>query len=393
MAKKKSTTRRKKKRTTLGTRTTALTKARRAKQGKRTVDLKVLAAPKSPAPSADPFVPDEQITQSSMGTFKTCEQKYFLRYRLGLVAEAEAHALQMGHMFHEGMRFLVHPSQADEEQRLQQSLQCVNEHVDAALSGEGLVNVEKVNTTHVQLHAMLRSWVTMRWDDFFDNWRVYDTERIYRGKPPNACKHWTDRLAGKLDGLARPQDGATPVAGSALMHLDDTWILEHKTYIGFGYLDFVNGLPLDHQAMFYCTLHGREHDAPKGFVYNALKKPQHTTGATFDGRVQYMCRKIAEAPEKYLLLVPVPFETETVERAGRDIRRTIDAMDNLSPGKVQWDTQRCSDYTGCPYGLLCRRGADVNVPDSVLAMPECINYRNIGRTFPELVEETHSGTS
>ena len=300
-----------------------------------------------------------ELTQSSMGTFMTCRQKYVFRYLLWLSPSGINVPFLVGGAVHKGLDIILSPKncQLSVEDRLMLAEKAIKEKFDNALSEHVIPDTTKLNQGRAQAHAILRTWVFHYIDSL--PFTVLGTEECIRARATSVNAPLVDRMAGQLDGHVVAVDDQ-----------DEHGLLEHKTRYAMGSYDPVAMLPIDMQVMWYVKLAMDVWQVHiQRLYYNVMAKPQHRSG-----EYEVLAKKMFDAmvvdTAKYFYFTDPYIQIEDVERAYENWQRVVDMMDNLCPATCTMNTKACSYYNGCPYSILCTRGADVANPESVFQIPE-----------------------
>jgi hypothetical protein len=319
-----------------------------------------------------------ELTQSAMGSFATCPQQYVFRYLMKIVPQGVSVPLVTGTAVHDVFEFILDPKNEKMQGRnlILHVKNLVDSVFDKVIERSDLswnLDSEKLEKGRAQALAIVGSWPIVY--DYREWFKVLHTELNIRSKPGATIDSpMMDRAAGKIDGIVWDLGSKT------------IKILEHKTRYSIKNLDFVGGLPLDHQAIWYMMmweewLEGHKKEAKKaklgkadGFFYNVIAKPLHRSG-TFDELVDRMTTAMVEKPENYFSFTSVEIEQESVDRARNNFQKVIKRMDGLDPGNVEMNTKACNMYGGCPYRKLCCAGADAGQPKKVLSLPQIDMYR------------------
>jgi hypothetical protein len=336
-----------------------------------------------------------EITQSALGDFAACEQRYVFRYLLRLRRREIALPLLIGSAVHKGFEHLVDPSSAlGYDARMPLVRSTVHEEFDKAQEQTDLLTptVEgKMEQARAQALSLLEAWFIV-YGDIFKDWKWIHTEmRIRSQEGACLCSPLVDRMAGMIDGVVIDPD-------DNLMYL-----VEHKTRSRMDTLDS-NSLDLDAQANWYIILcrvvltrlqerAGQINTLmPQGFFYNAMKKPQHRTPRDdFEGLTKKMVQAIVTEPDKYFSLDRIQIEQQVIDRHWDNFQRMIKRMDSLTPEIVTMNTRACEDYAGCPFKPLCQNCAHAGRPEEVLNLPP-IDLYEIAPQHPELEEDAFSST-
>lgn len=319
-----------------------------------------------------------ELTQSAMGSFTTCQQQYVLRYLMKIVPQAISVALVVGTAVHSVFEYILEPKNAKVKgvklagiirNMIDTTFDQVIERSDLSWN----IDSEKLEKGRAQAHAICRSWqITYDYKEWF---KVLHTELNIRSKPGATIDSpLMDRAAGKIDGIVLDLQTGTPK------------LLEHKTRFSLKNLNFIEGLPLDHQSIWYMMLYESWRQNPSnkklvkikgdvdGFFYNVIAKPMHRSG-TFDELVERMVQAMVEKPDQFFSFTSVTVEYEMVERARTNFHKIVKRMDGLDPSNVEMNTKACNMYGGCAYRKLCCAGADVANPKAVLSLPQLDMYR------------------
>lgn len=313
-----------------------------------------------------------EITQSALTTFMACPQRYVFRYLMRLSKMGVSIPLLVGSAVHKGLEVLMDPdSPLEQSDKLPFALQAVeSKFLSVTKDVRKIIGIEdKVETGRAQAHALVTCWNVIN-ADTLSEWTLLRSEMKIRSKPTaTVLSPHADRRAGMIDGVVKDQDGTV-------------WIAEHKTRRAMGDLN-ANSLNLDAQALWYIVMcyeqlqadPGWEAGMPKGFLYDALQKPQHRLNAMgFEDLRNRMIAAILADPSKYLSVIPILIEPKIVDMARRNFSKIIHLMDTLNPHWVYMNTKSCDDFGGCPYKPLCQNGAQADNPRSVFDIPQIDLY-------------------
>lgn len=344
--------------------------------------------------------PMVEVTQSSISAYNDCEQKYVFRYLMRLVPAGVSIPLIVGATVHDCFEYLLSPvSEKDTEStKYEKTQKMIDGKFDSVINDPAsmmYINTNQMEHARCQAKAVVAAWniVNCDWRERFS---VIRTEMSVRADPKaKAGDPLTKRAAGKIDGLVVTKD------------TEQLYVLEHKTRSTMKDFNFVDGLDLDQQVLFYAMLYQvwlerqpisimdmsskkkrktSDLQLPSGFYYDAIMKPMHRTGDTSDEVIRRMVNAMIEDPAKYFVFIPVDVSQEIVEWAWENFKKTVHKMDNLKVGNVTRNLRACSMYGGCPYQMLCKAGADANDPVAVLKMPEAQLYQ-IGSLHNELTPD------
>lgn len=331
-----------------------------------------------------PYDPDHlydhplvEITQSAMGSFTTCMQQYVLRYLMKIVPLGISIPLVIGTAVHNVFEYILDPKNKDKGRKRQLKItKMIDDVFDAVVERADMtwnIDSEKLERGRAQAHAICRAWEVLY--DHKSMFKVLHTELNVRAKTgATVDSPLMDRAAGKIDGIVLD------------LYSKAAKLLEHKTRFSLKNLNFIEGLPLDHQAMWYMLLYENWKQQPEnkklvksikqvdGFYYNVIAKPQHRKG-DFGELVERMVSAMCETPDNFFSMTPVEVTYEMIDRAKVNFEKIVKRMDNLSPDNVEMNTKACNMYGGCPYRKLCSAGADVSNPRAILSLPQLDMYR------------------
>jgi hypothetical protein len=339
-----------------------------------------------------------EITQSSISTFNECQFKYVFAYLMRMRTRTTAPALLIGTAVHLALEYILSPQVAKlPPQHIARNVdKILNDYFDDYLEKSDVSIAQSpdlIERCRLQATAVVEAWQIVH-ADWREEFSVIHTEFTVRSTASNVGADRLTRMAGKIDGLVlSKQDG--------LMY-----ILEHKTRGSLHDFTFASGLDLDQQCLFYAVLaqiwlsrqptllselgkkpkSGKGHSLllPSGFFYDAMVKPQHKTGETYNEKLNYMVQKMIEEPTKYFYMGAIELDTKIVDWARGHFINTINAMDRLGhPLQAIPNLKACGNYGGCPYQPLCKAGADANDPAGVTRLAEFAMYR-IGQPHEEL---------
>lgn len=332
----------------------------------------------------DIFVkPSIEVTQSSLGCFQECVQKYVFRYLMHLEQTGVNTDLLIGTAVHKGLEILLDPNlnMPNLQARLNLALQKVDAIFDRELEQSLAIVTNDVafNRARAQAHACVNAWWVSVGYDF--KYKVVATEHIIRVDPTATLKSdLIYRMAGMLDGLLKYKDSDSK----------ELLLLETKTRRTLTGWDWLSGLGTDRQACWYIVLTLRRLNKPiNKFVYNVIGKPQHTAKLEWQALFERMYNAMIEDPGKYFTYPDIILDADILDRQYCNWQRTVEKMDWLEPDDVTMTTDACMRWgKPCPYKVLCDRGADAACPEKVLNMPES-NMLEFRKPFSELEDDTY----
>lgn len=318
-----------------------------------------------------------EATQSSMGTFMACQQKFIFTYWMRLQGKGESMALRVGEAFHKGLEVLLNPDdETPIDDRMPEVRKVIDEVFDKLSERSDLLDsgaLSNLDTHRATAHACVEAWFIIHCDLVRDEWEIIASEQVFRSTRnptiPNSTalsQRLEDNMAGKIDNLVRYQG--------------EDWLAEHKalSFLTLRIID-INNLELNMQAMYYLlatlVLKQFEKFHLKGFLYNIVLKPQHKmTSAGFENLKQRMIHAMVSDPDKYFIMQPIEVDVETIKRHYRNFKRIYSDMRSITVDSVYMNTNSCNDYGGCPFRTLCMNGADASKPAEVMLMPQIENF-------------------
>lgn len=340
-----------------------------------------------------PYNPDRiydlglpEITQSSLGTFLDCDMKFVLSYLMRLRSSGISVPLVVGTAVHLCLDMMLDPTSRRSDRQLRD--ECVRtidklfNSISDSMDFANVANPEKLEHGRAQAHAIVEAWPIVH-TDHDGQFKVVATEQVVRAKPGvKAGDDLSDRMAGKIDGI--------------VINLDDfqPYILEHKTRYSLKNLNIIQGLTLNQQVLFYAsmfqvwlkrqpkkavqvTVKGKKVDLtrPAGFYYDAIAKPNHKSGETFEILKNRMLQAMLENQAQYFSLMPVELPAEVIDHAFVNFQKIVERMDQLDGNNVTQNYGACDKYGGCPFRTICMAGPNAADPASILEMPEAQLYR------------------
>ncbi len=332
-------------------------------------------------------------TNSAVATFSTCEQKWYLRYVIGLVKRRIAAPLIVGTLYHAGLEHamklrkgllsdpLTENELPDTELIVNQLDLLFEKMIDEISEKSDMVSandVDKLEYCRVQALAMVEAWCVLNMDRFL-KLRIIDVETEFRIKPFEGYYYGHDyafwsQWGGKLDAVVENPAGKL-------------FVVEHKSR---SRMDTFNsdGLALDQQSNFYMSAYslliGKKID---GTLYDVMMKPQHKMSAKGSTDLRLRMRDaILAAPEKYSVFTEIIADQEAVKNNLDNMYRWIERMKATKPYTVTRNTSMCDQYGGCAYRQLCQSGAAAEALPSI-AMNNYIDQFHLRPINTELSEE------
>lgn len=315
-----------------------------------------------------------EVTQSAMGTYLNCQQRFALRYLYHLRRRGFVSALATGTAVHAGLEVLMTPTRngIDTPQRLPEALAIVDNHfakISEDATDMAMIDATKLQTAWAQASAIVEAWAIVNAQEV-RTWEVKGLECVVRAHPEaDTSWHYLDRGAGKLDGL--------------VIRNGQVLLLERKTRRSLSDFDIMS-LPLNMQLLWYAILSDyASRSAPEGTLwqpthgalYDVIAKPQHKLTAKGQHDLQTRMRDAMLAdPDRYFCIAPVEWTEGLLDRAYVFFERLVASMDTLARGNIVANKTRCDDYGGCPYKALCLEGADANDPRTVFDCPSIFQY-------------------
>jgi hypothetical protein len=322
--------------------------------------------------------PMVELTQSAVDTFLQCRMKYVLKYLMLLKRPGINLNLLVGKAVHKALEILLDPECTVENAHEKCILALTA--VDQIFEDELLKNLMPPNDrtferARAQAHACVRSWWISVGMDF--GYKVLATEARVRCTPESTIDSpLEERMAGQLDGLLADLDTGT-----------NQKLLETKTKKTLTGVDWISGLGMDLQALWYITIGLKRLDMRiQKFVYNVIGKPQHTAKLEFEPLTERMFSAMIGDPDKYFTYPEIMIDADALDSQWKNWKRTVFLMDTMTGREVTQRTNSCHDwFSECEYYTLCSRCADPECPKSILDMPES-NMYVFGTRHEELEE-------
>lgn len=322
-----------------------------------------------------------EYTQSSLTTMMRCDQKFWLRYVLGIVPRSYNSSLVVGNMVHlffeQALPHIIDYDPAEVSRILHICKNQWSKMVDKiiaqntdTLAGN---DYHKLSYCQAQATAMCEAWFLANGESLADKYTLVSSEQNIRGNPKPQDDHFLYHCAGKIDAVLVSRTDP-----------DEWWVMEHKTRSRMDTLN-AHDLMTDFQANFYIALAvyrlydilSQHADALKqatwkGFQFNAIKKPQHRVKKgtnDYSELASRMKEAMLDRPEDYFFLERIPITIDTVNMAMSDAGLVVDLIKEMSVDKIIRRTTACHDYGGCVYLPLCQMGANAKDLDSILNNP------------------------
>ena len=268
------------------------------------------------------------LTQSSLRTLGSCEEKYRLRYIEGLRSTEERPALTIGSAFHAGIEA--------------QDAQAAEDSIRAARGAPWVTDEEDRLTRDV---AILRAMV----DGALSLWTHWPEQRevgfdLPLRNPATGAPSTRHVLSGVFDGLWSGAD-------------ERPRLLEMKT-TGRLDADYLRRLALDFQVSTYCHAATAILGRPvRDVVYRVVRKPsirQRKTESA-DEYGERVAADYLERPEFYFAEELVTRSEEQLERWWHEAWEIHRRVLRLEAGEMSVrNTQHCLDFGRCDYFDLCR---------------------------------------
>lgn len=205
-----------------------------------------------------PQFPDANVlTHSAESTFKTCQRRFFLRYKLGLVPSHDSDALRIGSAFHLG---LEHAKAGADEAAIEKAVRGAYADHECPPWLEADEFAVEEETAVAMCLAWHRRWKDDLIIDYVAMEQSFDLPIV---NPATGRQAARVRNRGKIDGIARLPDGRLA-------------LVEHKTTgeaIDPG-SDYWRRLQLDSQISRYFRAAQAIGFAVDTTVYDVTRKPQ-----------------------------------------------------------------------------------------------------------------------
>ena len=319
------------------------------------------------------------LTYSALNTFRNCPRKYKNRYLDNLRPRERAEALSFGSVIHTAIELWYRSQNA--ESRLRDVLTYIDDAFEDRLADSNQM---------VQWHlatAMIRGYAERYAIEEFE---IVEVEKEFVGEirnPDTGRQSQTFRIAGKVDGIVRCNDGL--------------YLIEHKTAssVDSSYLD---KLWTDTQIALYCH-YLRELGYPiVGVIYNVLlksrlKQGKGETQEEYEARKAELAaknksgkstakRQMRETDDEFQVRLtewysrPEAFHREFIYLSEDRLAMLQDEvweitqqyLDARRRGKWLLNTSNCFSYQRpCEYLAYCQSGFNPNVADNLyeIALP------------------------
>jgi len=193
------------------------------------------------------------LTHSRMLSFKMCRQRHWFEYEAGMRKNEDSKALRMGSAYHDALEMIAnrHP--------LSDALEVIYKRYDFLPEEYDRLEWEYERETLVRL-VCAYVW---RWEhDQFDHLVAEQSFVLPLISKDTGRALRTFRLAGKIDGIVRLQDGRMAVLEHKLLGED----LEEDSNLW-------RRLRVDHQISLYCLAARRLGYPVECVMYNVTRKP------------------------------------------------------------------------------------------------------------------------
>ncbi len=307
----------------------------------------------------DQHVPNE-LTQTSISMWLSCQQKFILRHIYGLRKQSLPKHRITGTLFHHGLERILKMARETmilTDDQITEAMREIETSMDAEvdrISTESCMvspwDVENIEYCRVQSLAMVEAWARTQLSRFMQ-FKIIGVEQTFRSLGVGPLLHMG---AGKIDGIVELNG--------------DLYVLEHKTRARMDTLN-TGYLSMDLQANWYMALAASRLGRPiKGFIYNAVKKPQHRMSAKGLGSEELRKRMVAAMmadADGYFALIDIIADAADVQRNLDNMTKVVMAILKTGQKDITMNPTACEQYGGCEYRALCSNGADVCKPITI----------------------------
>ena len=270
------------------------------------------------------------LTQSSLRTLGSCEEKYRLRYIEGLRSSAYKPALTIGSAFHEGV----------EHQSADVAEKCYRDARGSSWTEAEREGLERdVAIIRAMVGGALEKWVI--WPEKSEREMAFE---LPLRNPATGAASTRHVFSGVFDGLWKDL-GGRPV------------LLEMKT-TGRLDADYIRRLDLDPQISAYCHAASLLLGEPvREVAYRIVRKPsiRQRKSETVEEYADRVTADYLERPEFYFADEVVTRSEEELDRwwhEAWEIHRRVLRLEN---GEMSIrNTRSCLDFGRCDYFDLCR---------------------------------------
>jgi len=332
------------------------------------------------------------ITNSSMACFKSCRQKFYWSYELGLRPDIEKTPLRIGSMVHEGLDLMAKGATVEQAINVVSDLYA-EKIVDIAGMGQDEELEYKLNIECVTVCCLIEGYANA-WAD--SQIEIIESEKTFNLPiiNPNGNAMTSIKQSGKRDRIGKLPDGRIA-------------LMETKTCgedIGPG-SDYRNVLAINQQVSMYVNAARAEGFDIETTLYDCIRKPTikpcavpltdenglkivldedgarvfkkngdpRLTASKADGYVlqtrpmtskewgEKLMADIAERPEFYYQRFEVPRMADDLEEFNVEIWQIAkDINDCRRRGRWYRNTSNCRMYNSlCPYYSLCAGERDL----------------------------------
>jgi hypothetical protein len=318
------------------------------------------------------FPDQHRLTNSQIGTFRTCQRREYYSYRLGVRPEGHSKALRFGTMMHFGIELHAKGMPVDDACR------AVSDYYNGIMYS-GVANPRDIEIEHMQVVALLNG--------YFQYWRgnsrsdigvVHDTatERQFELKVP--YQKWV--FAGKIDGIVALANGQAAIRETKTTSED----MSPES-------DYVAKLRIDNQISGYVLAAKSLGFQIDTILYDIIKKPgirplsatpEESRKYTKEGKLYANQRETDESasdyydrlwadittnPDKYYARYNIPRTDDDLNEWREEIIDTMKEMQvAYQKDRKSRNTSACLAFGRCPYLDVCHSGIQVggSVPPS-----------------------------
>lgn len=311
------------------------------------------------------FVDQYRLTNSQIGTFRTCQRKEYYSYRLGVRPDNQGRALRFGSMIHVGIELVA------TGQTIREAAQAISDYYEG-LQWSGVGNPRDIEIEHMQVVALHYGYHKYWSMQVTPDTTVLDniaSEKQFEVKIP--YQKWV--IAGKIDGIVQLANGQRAIRETKTSSDDIS---------PDG--DYVARLRIDNQISGYVVAAKSMGYEIETILYDIIKKPgikplsatpEESRKYTKEGKLYANQREADESASDYFdrLMDDIDanptkyFARYNIPRLSTDLADWKDEMiDTMREMKAAYENERksrnttaCLAYGRCPYLDVCHSGIEL----------------------------------
>lgn len=318
------------------------------------------------------FPDAHRLTNSQIGTFRTCQRREYYSYRLGVRPDGQSRALRFGTMMHYGIELAAKGMSADDACR------AVSDYYNGIMYS-GVGNPRDIEIEHMQVVALLNGYFKYWGGPQMDYISVscnIATERQFELKVP--YQKWV--FSGKIDGIVELVNGQKAIRETKTTSED----MSPES-------DYVAKLRIDNQISGYVLAAKSIGFHIDTILYDIIKKPgirplsatpEESRKYTKEGKLYANQRETDESasdyydrlwsyidanPERYYARYNIPRTDDDLNEWREEIIDTMKEMqESYKKDRKSRNTSACLAFGRCPYLDVCHSGIEIggSVPPS-----------------------------